>query len=414
VRESLLQSCPSKTDLPRLLLLVGAGFFFIRLADFQSGLPKLALRFTLKNDLHLSPSGLAVFVMVSSCAWYLKPLVGILSDSVPICGTRRRHYLLGSAFVAALVWTLVALIPHGYFPLLAACTTLSIALVIFQTTLGGVLVEQGQRLRATGRLASQRSVAIGAASLIAGPFGGLLAGFSFSTVATICASISCVLALLFVAFFYEEPLSSEERDIQSRLLEEIRALYRSPPTLIALTLWCFVTFCPGFKTPLFYYQTDTLSFSAQFIGWLNFVSGGCALLGGLAYAWLCRKRPLRFLLVAGVVLHASHVALYFGYRSHFSAICIEGVAAFANVLAFLPILDLVARATPQKAAALGYALVFSLGNLSTTLSDIVGSWAWDSRGLNFMDLLWLNIGTTLLVFLLLPLVPAALTSSTDG
>src|SRR5215471_13203 len=88
-------------ELVRSALLIGVGVFATTLA--QPSVIKLPLQNLLKTDLHIRPEGMAVFFAVSALAWYFKPLAGLLSDSVPLFGTRRRHYLLVSAAAATLL-----------------------------------------------------------------------------------------------------------------------------------------------------------------------------------------------------------------------------------------------------------------------------------------------------------------------
>jgi hypothetical protein len=43
-----------------------------------------------------------------------------------------------------------------------------------------------------------------------------------------------------------------------------------------------------------------------------------------------------------------------------------------------------------------------------SLSDVFGSWLFTRYHLNFMNLVWLNAGTTALALLAIPLLPAAI------
>jgi hypothetical protein len=141
-------------ELVRSAFLIGAGVFATTLA--QPAVIKLPLQNLLKTDLHVGPEGMAVFFAVSALAWYFKPLAGLLSDSVPLFGTRRRHYLLASAATAAVLWLLVAVVPRSYGSLLWAVVAMNSMLVMGSTVVGGLLVEAGQRYGATGRLTSAR------------------------------------------------------------------------------------------------------------------------------------------------------------------------------------------------------------------------------------------------------------------
>ena len=87
-------------------VMVGLGAFVTTIA--QPGvIGRLPLQFLLKNELHFNAQTLAAFMVVATFAWNVKPLAGILSDAFPLFGTRRRHYMLLGAGLAAVCWFLI-------------------------------------------------------------------------------------------------------------------------------------------------------------------------------------------------------------------------------------------------------------------------------------------------------------------
>jgi len=143
---------------------------------------------------------------------------------------------------------------------------------------------------------------------------------------------------------------------------------------------------------------------------LAMVSGVLGLLGALIYAAVCRRFSLLFLLVSGTLLNIASVLIYKCYVSRETAIAIEAIVGLANALGFLPIMDLLVRATPRGAEAIGYALLFSLGNVASSLSDLFGSWAYEILHHNFEYMILLNAGTTAVVLLMIPVLPRSLLS----
>jgi BT1 family len=88
------QTEAEKPHLFRWAVIIGAGVLATTLS--QPAVLRLPFQNLLKNDLHVSRQVMAAFFAITPFAWNIKPLFGILSDSTPIFGTRRRHYLLGS------------------------------------------------------------------------------------------------------------------------------------------------------------------------------------------------------------------------------------------------------------------------------------------------------------------------------
>jgi Na+/melibiose symporter-like transporter len=399
-------------ELVRSAFLIGAGVFATTLA--QPAVIKLPLQNLLKTDLHVGPEGMAVFFAVSALAWYFKPLAGLLSDSVPLFGTRRRHYLLASTATAAVLWLLVGVVPRSYGSLLWAVVAMNSMLVMGSTVVGGLLVEAGQRYGATGRLTSARYFVMNVCLLLGGPLGGFLAARSFGLSTAVCAAIAFSVVPVAVLLLHESPTAERRTEVWTNAWAHIRTLVRSGTLWSAAGLLFLVYISPGFGTPLYYYQTDTLRFSQQFIGNLGFISGALGLLGAVVYGLLCGRLSLRPLLAFGIVCSVISTLFYLFYRSTTAALFIEGGAGLFATLAEVPLMDLAARATPRGSESLGFAVMMSVRNGALALSDIVGSLLIDQYHVSFFSLVWLNAGTTAAVLLVIPFLPRTLMNRRDG
>src|SRR5262249_53969277 len=94
-------------------VMIGLGAFVTTLC--QPGvIGRLPLRLFLKDHLDLSAQAVATFTFVTAFAWNVKPVAGILSDAVPLFGTRRRHYMMIGAAMAALGWLAMGVLPPTY------------------------------------------------------------------------------------------------------------------------------------------------------------------------------------------------------------------------------------------------------------------------------------------------------------
>jgi BT1 family len=99
--------------------LIGAGIFATTLS--QSSNLALPLRNMLAEQLKEPLSAVSSFFAIAAISWYIKIVVGLLSDSIPLFGTRRRHYLLVSATLAGAFWFLSGFITHSYLALNYDC-----------------------------------------------------------------------------------------------------------------------------------------------------------------------------------------------------------------------------------------------------------------------------------------------------
>lgn len=120
-------------------------YFIQGISDIASGFVNLPLQTILKDRLHLSPSQMGTFFF--SCTvtyvislkdfhsytiflprWSIKPLYGLLSDFVPICGYHRLAYLLFTTMINLLAWLALYFVPTEYNYLLIFCVLAAFSL----------------------------------------------------------------------------------------------------------------------------------------------------------------------------------------------------------------------------------------------------------------------------------------------
>jgi MFS family permease len=405
---------PESARLRSTMLLVGMGYLLLTLCDYREGIASLALRYLLKDELHLTATQLAGFFLITKLAWYCKPFAGLLADKVRFLGYRRKGYLIVFSVMAAGLWLALAFFHHTYLSMLWLVLAINFALMMVHTTLGGLLVEVSQALGATGRISAIRSGTESFGWLLAGLVGGWIAVHLLHQGFLINAFLMIVLAVIFAKMLRENKDSPAGPESSPWTLAQFKELFHHRTLWTAAGFWVLVKFSPGFGTPLFYYKSETLGLTPQVIGYLSFVSAGAGMLGSLFYMRICRRLALSRLLWLGISLHTVSSLTFFGYRSIGSAVAIEALYGLCTALAFMPIFDLLARATPKHIAAFGYALIFSLGSLSVSGSDVLGSWIYERLGRNFTSMILLDTGTTALVLLAIPFLPRLLVAHRDG
>ena len=378
-------------------------------------LGRLPLQNLLKNDLKIGKEGLAGFFFFIGIPWYFKPFAGILVDAFPILRTKRQGYVILSTVLAVAGWVWLAFAPRTYDSLRTVCFAINVAMMVTSTAVGAYLVEASQRLEATGRVTALRISVQSVASLLNGPLSGFLAGSAFLLAAMTPGAL--LLLLLPVAFVYmREPrvARSTPADTFARAGSQLGVIFRSRPLWLA-ALFIFLLFAaPGFSTPLYYIQNDVLKFSQQTIGNLGLLSAAGGLAAAGLYSVLCRRFALRPLLVGGVLVAAYGSVCYLLYGSFRAAAFIEAQNGFCFEMAELAVLDLAARATPRGVEGLAFSLLLSMRNLALFGTDVLGSKLVDEYGVKFNQLVFLNAGSTLVVLLLVPFLPRALTAYKDA
>lgn len=73
-------------------------------------LPWMGISYQLKDELKLSPSASQFAISVAFMPWSVKPVYGILSDCLPIRGSRRISYLIISSVLSFAPWILLGLV----------------------------------------------------------------------------------------------------------------------------------------------------------------------------------------------------------------------------------------------------------------------------------------------------------------
>lgn len=399
-------------DLRRNLVVISIGIFVTSLAQ-PDVLGLLPLRFLLKNHLGLTPQAMAGFFAIGGFPWYLKPLAGLLSDSIPLFGTRRRYYLLLSSLIAGLLWGVMAFVPKTYYSLLAVVVLLNVMLMMASSVVGGLLVEESQKNAATGRLSTIRILVTAVSIVVAGAFGGFLATQSFLLTSTFSMTLLVLLAGVAFILLHEPKVQSSAGALKNAS-DEIGRIFRFRPFWLVAGVLFLVMISPGFATPLFYYQTNVLKFSSQFLGTLRVAMGLFGLIGGITYYYLCKRIPVRFFLVPTILAHVIVTLFFLAYRTQSTALAIECLNGLTLSLAVLPLFDIATRATPSGSAALGYAVLVSVFNIALALSDVLGSWLFGHYHLDFVHLVWLNAATTALVLPAIRFLPLSLTNHTDS
>ena len=141
--------------------------------------------------------------------------------------------------------------------------------------------------------------------------------------------------------------------------------------------------------------------------------GASAIVAAILYSQLIKRFPIRILLLVSIATSAAGTLLYLFYSSWIRALLIESQNGFFFGLSEITILDLAARATPKGCEGLGYSLMLSIRNIALFGADVVGSYLADHKW-PFANLVYLNAGTTAVVLILLPLLPAVLMQSKDA
>ncbi len=236
-------------------------YFIQGVGDPTSGLIAQPVRSLLKSwgD---SPATIAMFMGLLALPWSLKLVFGLVSDLVPLFGSRRRNYLLISC-VSASVGLLVLYIfpvPAGSHWVLFTWLLLpTIGIAFGDVLVDALMVETGQPRGLTGRLQSIQWTAVNFSMLLTGVVGGYLSELGRQDLALLlCAGLWAASFVLAYGYARDSPNLNPigRRETFAALARAIRR-----PGLVTLCGILFLwSFNPLWVSVLYLHMTQVLHF----------------------------------------------------------------------------------------------------------------------------------------------------------
>jgi MFS family permease len=409
---------PDADGISRLMLFFAIVYTVEGIGQAKVGVIWQPLTHYLKESQGWTPVQIAASLAVLDVPWIVKPLYGMLSDFLPLFGYRRRSYLLlaNVGAIAAFLWTSQAVTPA---PIVFALLLTSIAMAASSTVCGALLVENGQKHRASAAFINQQwlwfNVAVMVATLLGGelieylsPEGALHAAAGIAAAAPIAIVVSCVWLV-------------DEAPAGINIAEFRRALRGFLETFRSRTLWLvaaflfFYYFSPGFGTPLYFHMTDHLHFSQGMIGLLSSVSAGGWVAGGLIYRYRLSAMASRALLNLSIWAGTLSTLAFLGLVDETSAIAIYFLNGVAGMIANIATLALAADHCPRHSEGFAFAALMSVMNVATPLHDTIGALLYEHVFDNRLaPLIVVSAAFTAVVFLLIPLLDKGIARTQPG
>jgi folate/biopterin transporter len=390
------------------------------------GISRLAVSFFLKDELALSPAEVAALMGIAGLPWIIKPAFGFISDGLPIFGYRRRPYLILSGLVGVAAWLCLATIVHttAAVTFTLVITTLSVA--VSDVIVDSLVVERARNepLSNSGSIQSLCWGAVAVGGLLTAYFSGLLLEhFRPQTVFAITA-IFPLLVSASAFLITEEPVTTVAAERKNMAKDQIVQLWQAigQKAIWMPTLFLFLWQCtPTAESAFFYFSTNELGFTPEFLGRVRLVTSLASLIGVWIFQQFLKNIPFRqiflwttiisSLLGLTALLLVTHTNRSLGIDDYWFSLGDSLILTVMGQLTFMPVLVLAARLCPPGIEATLFALLMSVLNLSGLVSKEMGAILTQILGVtdtNF-DQLWLlvlitNLGGMLpLVFIkLLP------------
>jgi MFS family permease len=399
---------PSERRQVGRLMLFFALVYLVEGLGQTGGLIAQPLNYFLKEVYGWTPVRVTAWLTVLNLPWIIKPVYGIVSDFVPLFGYRRKAYLVVANAVATGAYCWVARISASGELILVLLLT-AYAMAISSTLSGAVLVENGQRLHASDRFVNQQWLWFNIAAMASAFIGGELVELlspqdALHAAATIIAVAP--LGAIFGALFLidESPSRLDLVELKNTFRGLVAAFTLKELWIIGLFLFLYYL-NPGFGLPLYYFMTDTLKFSQGYIGILGAINSAgwivCALLYRKVLGGMSSKQLLNLSILTGTVTTAAFLLL----SSEVSAAIINFLSGAAGMIGFVATLTLAADYCPKRAEGFVFAALMSLLNLSSAVSNNIGSLLFEHAFHNRLaPLIVVSTASTAVIFVLVPLL----------
>ncbi|KAF7000960.1 hypothetical protein CFC21_016729 [Triticum aestivum] len=384
------------------------------------GLARLAVSFYLKDDLHLDPAETAVISGFSSLPWLIKPIYGFISDSIPLYGYRRRSYLILSGFLGTLSWSLMATVVNSKygagFSILLGSLSVAFSDVTTRPTLllpslttelttppscqsnqvvDSMVVERarGESQSTSGSLQSLCWGSSAFGGIVSAYFSGSLVDaygvrFVFGITAFLPLMTSAVAVLVNEHRLTpgEHAMSVSGSGFIESSIQHIKQLWTSvkQPNIFLPTLFIFLwQATPHSESAMFFFITNKLGFTPEFLGRVKLVTSIASLLGVGIYNYFLKAVHLRkiFLVttIIGSALGMTQVLLVtglnrqFGISDEWFSIGDSLIITVLGQAAFMPVLVLAAKLCPPGMEATLFATLMSISNAGSVTGGLVGA-----------------------------------------
>ena len=323
-------------------------------------------------------------VALVALPWSFKPILGLLTDAVPLGPWRRRgHLVLGGGLAAlALGWAGWVVAGPTSNPDSARAVVLALcgataAVALADVASDALLIEHGMRI---GRVGALQATQWGFAYVAAIAVGGLAGRWSEQNRADVALMASALAALLVVGLAVaavRDP-AGEAAEITPRSISAAVAAWwgaiRSPVLWRAgvfLFLW---NFNPFTSHVLQRHLTRTLGLGEQFFGWSDSVQAAASVAACLVYPSLAARVAFPTLARWSVGLGVLSTLIYAGVAGPKTALVASAAAGLTYMVATLIQLELAARACPPGAVGGAFATLMAGENLASAGGAAVGGW----------------------------------------
>jgi len=405
----------------RIFLYLGVLIVLLAFGSPYGGLIDIPISFFLKNKLHLEAHEVAVFRLLAAIPLYLSFAFGFARDTFNPFGMRDRGFMLLFSVISAGLYVLFAFTPITYTTMLLAMILLTSSFLFVASAQNGLTSMIGQQHAITGQISAAWNIFLSLPTLLAFLIGGHLSDVLEETHTDAAARILFLVGAAIMAavaiFAAWRPRSVFDnvrfaRATGGHALQDLGRLAGHWPVYPALLIWLLWNFAPGSVTPLQYYLQNTLHAQDAQWGQWNAIFSASFIPTFLVYGVLCRKYPLKTLLVWGTVVAVPQLVPLLFMQSVAGALVAAVPIGLMGGVATAAYLDLIMRSCPPGLEGTTLMMSVGLNWIASRFGDVLGTRLYDHYGSFSACVIAITIVYALILPILL-LVPKRLIATAD-
>ncbi|RHY12367.1 hypothetical protein DYB25_004214 [Aphanomyces astaci] len=407
------------------LSLIGTVYFVQGFNSFSS----FALGYLIKDVMKLQPADSQAVMTATGIPWGIKPVYGILSDSLPLFGYRRKSYLVLMNMVGiAAFYSLYSITPDSSISfLMLILIGSSASTAVSDVIIDALVVERARLDPKDGTFhpsfissSFHRASSVGATDLqsltwcmmaLGGILGSLLAGPATShlgpNMVFLLASVGPITLFFLSCSMSETRAVTRSKSCPQVAREQVRLLCQALRIPVvwraALFLFSATAISPSFGQIQFYFLTEELHFSEEFLGNMGALGFVFLMVGTIVYNSCFKDVPFRtmfFFAHIGLALVSLAEVLLVTRRNLDLGIpdkwFVIGDAIISDIIGrmkSMPLLVLCAKLCPKGIEGTFFALLMSISNMAWTVSSFWGASLCAHLGIarNAYENLWMAI-----------------------
>jgi Major Facilitator Superfamily len=405
-----------------IFLYLGILIVLLAFGGPSGGLFDIPISFFLKNRLHLQAHEVANFRLVAAIPLYLSFVFGFIRDIWSPLRMKDRGFMLLFGGITAFLYVVFAFTPMSYVTLVVAVVLLTASFLFVASAQNGLTSVIGQQHAMTGQISAVWNVFLSiptvGALLIGGVLSGILEQETPDSAVRILFLVGAAIMTAVALYGLWKPAAvydniSIEDGTAAHPIKDIKRLARHWPIYPAMLIWLLWNFAPGSTTPLQYYLQNTLHATDAQWGQWNAIFAASFIPTFIVFGFLCRKYPLKTLLLWGTVAAVPQMVPLLLIHSVTGALIAAVPIGLMGGVATGAYLDLIIRSSPHGLQGTMFMMSGSLYFGVSRFGDVLGTHLYDHYGGFTVCVIAITIVYALILPALL-LVPKGLIATADG